>query len=108
MNPGLKLMQDGAPGHTGGNTRTELQERGITSIFWPAFLPDLNPIETVWIKMKDWIADNYPEKLSYDQLRAAVQEAWEVMTPETLMDLIQEMPKRCEAVIDAEGRHTRF
>ncbi len=108
MNPGLQLMQDGAPGHTGGNTRTELLERGITSIFWPPFSPDLNPIETVWNKMKDWISDNYPEKLSYDQLRTAVQEAWEVITPEFLMDLINQMPERCAAVINAQGGHTRF
>jgi len=84
LNPQLQVMQDGAPGHTGGNTKMELQERGIPTIFWPAFSPDLNPIEIVWNKMKDYIALNFPEKLSYDQLRAAVKESWEEITPEFL------------------------
>jgi transposase len=47
MNPHLRFMQDNAPGHTAGITREDLRERGIYPIFWPAFSPDLNPIETI-------------------------------------------------------------
>jgi transposase len=51
MHPGMQLMQDGPPGHSAQYTRQELQERGITVITWPAYSPDLNPIETLWNKM---------------------------------------------------------
>ena len=108
MNPKLTLMQDGAPGHTGGNTRTELAERGIRLMYWPPYSPDLNPIETVWNLMKDYIADNYPERLTYDRLREAVREAWEQITEEYLGNLIGKMRDRCQAVMDAQGKHTRF
>ena len=108
LNPDLILMQDGAPGHTGGHTRTELNERGIIMIKWPAYSPDLNPIETIWNKMKDYIAWNFPEKLSYDELRNAVLEAWDSISEEFLNGLVQEMPKRCQAVIDAKGGHTKY
>ena len=37
-------------------------------ISWPVYSPDLNPIKTVWNRMKDYVANNYPDKLSYDQL----------------------------------------
>ena len=37
----LKLMQNGAPGQAAGVTRTELRERGIEVIQWPAFLSRL-------------------------------------------------------------------
>ena len=76
LNPTLVLMQDGAPGHKAGGTIQELNERNIYPIFWPAFSPDLNPIETVWNRMKDYIMRKYPDyHSSYDKLRIAVKEA---------------------------------
>ena len=33
MNPGLQLMQDGAPRHAAGDTQVDLKERGITPLF---------------------------------------------------------------------------
>jgi hypothetical protein len=47
MTPQLRLMQDNAGGHAAGDTIKELLERDIVPIKWPAFSPDLNPIETV-------------------------------------------------------------
>ncbi len=44
MNPGMQLMQDGAPGHAAQFTWDELRERGVTIIPWPSYAPDLNPI----------------------------------------------------------------
>jgi transposase len=54
MNPGLILMEDDAPAHSAKETQDDLNERGIYPIFWPVFSPDLNPIETVWDRRKDY------------------------------------------------------
>ena len=66
LRPELQSIRDGAPGHAGGSIREELSRRGVRSISWPAYSPDLNPIETTWNRIKDYVADNYPDKLSYD------------------------------------------
>ena len=49
---------------------------GIEPIFWPTNSPDLNPIETVWDEVKDYIESKYPKvHSSYKKLREAVIEA---------------------------------
>lgn len=63
--------------------------------------------------MKDWIEINYPDlpegrQRNYDQLRTAVQEAWESISIEYLVAIVNSMEERCQAVIDAKGGHIKF
>ena len=104
----LVLMQDGAPGHAAADTREDLRERGIIVIFWPPFSPDLNPIERVWHIMKNYLQDNYPEVMSYDILRRAVKDSWDKVGEHEFQELINSMPLRCQAVIDANGLFTKY
>jgi hypothetical protein len=69
----------------------------------------LNPIETVWDRMKDYIERHYPEyHSSYDKLRRVVKEAWEAVGADEPLALVREMPARCQAVIDAQGGYTKY
>jgi transposase len=47
MRPGLVSLQDGARGHSAALRLAELEECGIHPIFWPAFSPDIDPVEVV-------------------------------------------------------------
>jgi hypothetical protein len=48
----------------------------------------------------------YPDyHTSYDKLRTAVKEAWDVIKADELQSLVREMTARCQAVIDADGEH---
>ena len=47
-NPDLRLIQDNVPGHHGKRTQKELENRDYKLINWPAYSPDLNPIEKIW------------------------------------------------------------
>jgi hypothetical protein len=60
--------------------------------------------------MKDWIQERYPDdyQLSYDALREIVRAAWDAIPEGFLRDLIETMPARCQAVINAEGGHTKY
>lgn len=106
----LIFMQNNAPGHAAAATIQELQERGINTMTWPPFSLDLNPIETVWNWMKDYIQHKYGalDILTYDILRTIVKEAWEAITTEQLYELIESMQQRCKDVISAEGRFTKW
>jgi transposase len=105
-------MQDGAPGHRAKATASQLEERGVRKIFWPPYSPDLNPIETIWDWMKDYIQEQYPQYeiggMSYNMLRKAVIEAWNSISTEQLDELISSMHQRCQDVINADGKHTKW
>ena len=102
-------MQDNASGHSAKATLQALEAMGIKPIFWPAKSPDLNPIETLWNLMKDYIQEKYPEvHRSYPRLKAAVTEAWESITYGQIEELIMSMPARSKPVIEAEGWHTKY
>jgi hypothetical protein len=62
----------------------------------------------VWNKMKDYIQEHFRERLSYDVLHRAVNEAWEVIEESYLTELLSKMRARCQAVINADGMHTKY
>ena len=41
-------------------------------------------------------------------LAKAIIETWEAIPQEQIADLIKSMPRRCAAVIQAEGWHTKY
>jgi hypothetical protein len=44
--------------------------------------------------MKDYIAVNYPARMSYDQLRIAVNTVWEAIPEDFLRERVNSMPTR--------------
>lgn len=110
-NLNLIFMQDGAPAHGAKSTLEEFDDRGVSRLQWVPFSPDLNPIESVWLEMKHYLQLRYGDidHSSYDRLREHVTEAWNIgISSEFLEGLIQSMPARMEAVITANGGHTRY
>ncbi len=108
MHPELQFMQDNAPAHSSYQTFMDCWDRGFNPISWPAYSPDLNPIESLWNAMKDWIDENYPNHNTLGQLHGIVREAWDAIGRDTLDALIDSMPARMEAVIAANGMNTVY
>jgi hypothetical protein len=78
---------------------------------WPPYSPDLNPIETLWKYMKNYLEDKYGDYAfkSYEIQRERIWEAWNtVVTPGLLIELIKSMPERMKAVIKAKGKFTKY
>ena len=44
----------------------------------------------------------------YKMLRKVVREVWDSIFVEQLNELIDQMQQRCQDVIDAEGKHTKW
>ena len=113
VNPGLQFMQDNAPAHKAAITRDRLRAENMEPIIWAPYSPDLNPIEAVWSKMKDFIEDRYPDlengrERRIEELRRIVREVWDTIDGHFLGNLSHSMPTRCQAVFDAQGGATKY
>ena len=68
--------------------------------------PDINPIENIWGLMDVYIKEKEPR--TKVELVAAVEEAWEKIPQSTIDNIINSMPRRIQAVIDNEGKWTKY
>jgi hypothetical protein len=76
---------------------------------WPAQSPDLNPIESVWRDIETELGEIWRRAEDVEALMAMIGNTWqEHITEEVLDRLIDSMPARLQAVIDAGGNPTPY
>ncbi|GFW41643.1 transposable element Tcb2 transposase [Trichonephila clavipes] len=82
-----------------------LEAETIQRMEWPAFYPDLNPIEHVWDILGRRIAARPRPPATVRDLEIALLED----SPQSLIDnLIASMANRCAAVLAVRGDHTPY
>jgi transposase len=114
--PEMSFMQDNAPIHTARIIKKFFEENGISTIDWPPYSPDLNPIEHAWAKLKEMIYRLDPDIENYqgsigdlkDRFNELIERAWEALGQEYFDKLIESMPRRIQAVIEAKGWYTKY
>jgi hypothetical protein len=58
--------------------------------------------------MKRKLADDYPVCTSREQLETSLLAIWDSITPELCQQFCGSYEKRLQAVIDANGGHTKY
>jgi len=104
----IQFQQDGAPSHRSKATLSWLDSHDIPLFYHPPNSPDLNPIEPVWLELKHILQRRRHTPTTIDDLKAAVQTAWEEIPIDTINRHIDRMPARALAVFTAKGGHTQF
>ena len=114
------FQQDNARPHSASATTKWLQEEakkhGFSIMHWPANSPDLNPIEHLWSHLKRELYRQYPDtwhlKGSPNTIRHILKERlhkiWWNIGAAVLESLIESMPHRVRAVLDARGNVTSY
>jgi DDE superfamily endonuclease len=103
------VMQDNSAIHNAGISRTAVHQAGIPLLGpWPPLSPDLNPIENIWCELKRYVHQPNPRPRTLAEYEARATEYWQNLKVEDYVGNILGMPDRIQAVIAAEGGHTRY
>lgn len=102
------FQEDNAPVHTAKVARDFLKLKKVELLPWPPQSPDLNPIEELWSIIESRLRKRRPGPSSIRELEKAVIEEWESIPEELYRSLISSMPSRIQAVISANGGHTKY
>ena len=103
---GFQFQQDGAPCHTARVTQAWFQKNKINVLPWVAQSADMNPIEHLWDELDRRVQEKKPRSLK--ELRDVLEREWMSIGKSITQKLVDSMPNRCRAVIDAKGGPTRY
>ena len=78
LRPGDLVIMDNLPPHKSTETLSFIQQLGAEVLFLPAYSPDLNPIEKMWSKLKEFLRS--AEARSQASLTQAIASALETIT----------------------------
>lgn len=105
------FAEDNDPKHGGPRgahiTRDWFSENtGVPRIDWPPNSPDLNPIENLWNTLQKKVCRIRNRKNS--NLFQIADDIWENIPTEDIRLLIDSMPRRISALIEAKGGSTKY
>ncbi|GFX08848.1 transposable element Tc1 transposase [Trichonephila clavipes] len=108
VGPDFIFMDDNAPCHRVVLIDDFLETENIQRMSWPVNSPDLNPIEHVWDMLGRQIAALSHPPSSVTELKRALQEAWNRLSPQLIHHLIAGMVNRCAAFLAVRGDHAPY
>ncbi|KAI5150348.1 hypothetical protein ENBRE01_1441 [Enteropsectra breve] len=87
---------------------TWLEANGIECMEWPAYSPDLNPIENLWGILVLRVYANARQFDDIDQLKETLIKEWELISKDILESLILSMLERIIDVLASHGASTKY
>ncbi|GFX98191.1 transposable element Tcb1 transposase [Trichonephila clavipes] len=93
--PGAFFQQDNARLHTARVAQDCL--RTVNTLPWPAWPPDLSPIEHIW----DHLGQRVEHPTSLNELEARLQQIWNEMSQDIIQSLYVSMPDRIALCVRA-------
>lgn len=107
-NPNVIFQQDNARPHVSKSTKDWFSLREIELLYWPAFSPDLNPIENLWGELSRMVYANGRVYNSLNELQTAIMCNWFEIKQTLCEKLINSMSSRIQNVVANGGGSTKY
>jgi len=98
---GFIWQQDNSGVHRSNTVINFIHRNMPQNLEWPAYSPDLSPIENVWSWLKVKVAQDSPRTMR--TLKLSIRKHWNSMTPAFLAPFINCMPNRIKRLIENKG-----
>ncbi|GFU01082.1 transposable element Tcb1 transposase [Trichonephila clavipes] len=105
--PGAVFQQDNARPHVAKTVKSYLDSQQVQLLPWPAYSPDMSPIDHVWDIVGWRLARDLRPVASTDELWLSIQTIWNTVPQADIQNLFNSMPRRVAALIAARGGHTK-
>ena len=100
------FQHDNDPKHTSKLVTEFLAQKKVRIFEWPSQSPDLNPIEHLWEHIERKVSVRKPS--NQHDLFELIKRTWEEIPIDVLINLVDSMPRRCNAVVAAKGFPTKY
>ncbi|GFV05660.1 transposable element Tcb1 transposase [Trichonephila clavipes] len=94
VSPTFVLMDDYARPHRADIVDDYLESERIARMAWPAYSPDLNPIENLWDALGRVVSSRFPPPATLIELKTALQEEWRLLNSAVVDHLVENMVRR--------------
>ncbi|GFU71349.1 hypothetical protein TNCV_4280421 [Trichonephila clavipes] len=105
--PELSFSNNARP-HVSKTVRDFCSAQHMQLLSWPAYLPDMSPIEHVWDLVGWRLARDPRPAASKDELLLRIQAKWNSLPQADIQNMFDSMPRRIAALIVARGGYTTY
>ena len=100
------FLHDNGPQFKSNVVQRWLESKSVRCIDFPPYSPDLNPIENLWAALAREV--ELVPCSTVAALKDRVAGVWEKACKPLMAKLVESMPRRMAAVLEANGAHTKY
>ncbi|GBN31321.1 hypothetical protein AVEN_28091-1 [Araneus ventricosus] len=101
-------MDDNASPHRAAIVDDFLESEGIDCMEWPAYSPDLHPIENLWDALGRAVCRRFPPPATLRDLETAIKEEWRLLDSVVVDHLVTSMITHCALCMKVSGAHIPY
>ena len=106
--PGAVFQQDKSRARISQIAQAFFSAQQVTLLPWPAYSPDMSPIEHVWDFIGQRLARTADGDHNKNELWLQVEEIWNAIPQNYIQSLYDSIPRRVQVLITQRGGHTKY